>query len=116
MAKKQLAKAALNRLKRSAKGGYPIKKPKPKFRVTSSKTISEGKKSAPKAKTFKQTKAAKKPGFKTGVATGVATTAIASKITGDKVKKRSDQVKKAADESYKKQKEKQKKYREKKGK
>ena len=122
MAKKQLAKAALDRLKRSAKDGYPIKKPKPKFRVTSSKTISKGKDYAknvvtsPSKLKVKGPKAAKKPGFKTGVATGVATTAIASKITGDKVKKRSDQVKKAAEESYKKQKEKQKKYREKKGK
>jgi len=110
MAKKQLAKAALNRLKRSAKDGYPIKKPKPKFRVTSSKTISEGKKSAPKAKTFKQTKAAKKLGFKTGVAAGAAAGVAASKGVGMKKSKAKEPTKRMADDAYKKQKEKQKKY------
>ena len=110
MAKKQLAKAALDRLKRSAKGGYPIKKPKPKFRVTSSKTISEGKKSAPKAKTFKQTKAAKKLGFKTGVAAGAAAGVAASKGVGMKKSKAKEPTKRMADDAYKKQKEKQKKY------
>ena len=73
------ANTALDRIKRSAKDGYPKKKTKPKFIVTSSKTVSEGKKSAPKAKTFKQTKAAKKPGFKTGVAAGADTYAAISK-------------------------------------
>jgi hypothetical protein len=37
MAKKQLAKAALDRLKRSAKDGYPIKKLNLNLVVTSSK-------------------------------------------------------------------------------
>ena len=110
MAKKQLAKAALDRLKRSAKGGYPIKKPKPKFRVTSSKTISEGKKSAPKVKTFKQTKAAKKPGFKTGVAAGAASAYATQKGLGTKKSKAKEPTKRMADDAYKRQKEKQKKY------
>ena len=113
MAKKQLAKAALDRIKRSAKDGYPKKKTKPKFRVTSSKTISEGKKSSPKAKTFKQTKAAKKykPGFKTGVAAGAGTTyAAISKRLDMKKSKAKEPTKRMADDAYKKQKEKQKKY------
>ena len=111
MAKKQLAKAVLDRIKRSAKDGYPKKKVKPKFVVTSSKTISEGKKSAPKAKTFKQTKAAKKPGFKTGVATGAVATYAASKGAGlKKAKAKESTTKKMAGDAYKKQKEKQKKY------
>ena len=118
MAKKQLAKAALDRIKRSAKEtpGFK-KKSKNKFRVISSKTISEGKKSAPKAKTFKQTKAAKKLGFKTGVAAGAAAGVAASKGVGmKKAKAKESTTKKMASEAYKKQKEKQKKYREKKGK
>lgn len=111
MAKKQLAKAALDRIKRSAKDGYPKKKTKPKFVVTSSKTVSEGKKSAPKAKTFKQTKAAKKPGFKTGVAAGAAAGVAASKGVGmKKAKAKESTTKRMADDAYKKQKEKQKKY------
>ena len=112
MAKKQLAKAVLDRIKRSAKSNpYPGKKPKPKFVVTSSKTISEGKKSAPKAKTFKQTKAAKKPGFKTGVAAGTAVSVAASKGLGmKKAKSKESPTKRMADDAYKKQKEKQKKY------
>ena len=111
MAKKQLAKAALDRIKRSAKDGYPKKKTKPKFVVTSSKTVSEGKKSAPKAKTFKQTKAAKKPGFKTGVAAGAASAYAAQKGLGmKKAKSKEKPTKQLAGEAYKKQKEKQKKY------
>ena len=110
MAKKQLAKAALDRIKRSAKNGYPKKKTKPKFVVTSSKTVSEGKKSAPKAKTFKQTKTAKKPGFKSGVAAGAAATYAASKGVGMKKSKAKEPTKRMADDAYKKQKEKQKKY------
>ena len=105
MAKKQLAKAVLDRIKRSAKSNpYPGKKPKPKFVVTSSKTISEGKKS-------KQTKAAKKPGFKTGVAAGTAVSVAASKGLGmKKAKSKESPTKRMADDAYKKQKEKQKKY------
>jgi hypothetical protein len=114
VAKKQLAKAALDRIKRSAKNGYPKKKTKPKFVVTSSKTVSEGKKSAPKAKTFKQTKAAKKykPGFKTGVAAGAGTTyaAISKRLDYMKKAKAKEPTKRMADDAYKKQKEKQKKY------
>jgi uncharacterized protein with ATP-grasp and redox domains len=109
MAKGKLLKAGVKKLASFGKKTKPYAKFK-------SKQAEIAKRKAKLMGEPMPTKAAKKPGFKTGVATGVATTAIASKITGDKVKKRSDQVKKAADESYKKQKEKQKKYREKKGK
>ena len=121
MAKKQLAKAALDRIKRSAKEtpGFK-KKPKPKVKVTSIKTgIKKAKKAvnfdkfkqpAPKAKRLvaSPTKEAIKDTARIGAA-GAAGFAV-GKI--DSAKK----TKKMASEAYKKQEEKQKKYREKKGK
>ena len=124
MAKKQLAKAALDRIKRSAKktSGFE-KKPKAKLKATSSKTGIKKAKKATNFDKFKQTrgfptegkyamtKAAKKPGFKSGVAAGAASAYAASKGLGTKKAKSIEKpTKQLAGEAYKKQKEKQKKY------
>ena len=126
MAKKQLAKAALDRIKRSAKNGYPKGK-------KGSKPVKKGEKSykkktvnfdkfkqpAPKANRFgvtdKERKAAK-INFGMGAVTGTVATAAGLKGAGFKKTKSKEPTKKMASEAYKKQKEKQKKYREKKGK
>ena len=83
MAKKQLAKAALDRIKRSAKDGYPKKKPKNKFKVISSKTVSKGKDYAknvvtsPSKLKVKGPKESSKP-FVRGAIAGGATVGLAS--------------------------------------
>jgi len=115
MAKKQLAKAALDRLKRSAKDGYPKKKPKNKFKVISSKTVSKGKDYAknvvtsPSKLKVKGPKESSKP-FVRGAIAGGATVGLASGAGKKQSKAKESTTKRMADDAYKKQKEKQKKY------
>lgn len=115
MAKKQLAKAALDRIKRSAKDGYPKKKPKNKFKVISSKTVSKGKDYAknvvtsPSKLKVKGPKESSKP-FVRGVIAGGATVGLASGAGKKQSKAKESPTKKMAGEAYRKQKEKQKKY------
>jgi hypothetical protein len=114
VAKKQLAKAALDRIKRSAKDGYPKKKPKNKFKVISSKTISKGKDYAKNVVTNPSKLKVKEPkesskSFVRGAIAGGATVGLASGA-GKKQSKAKEPTKKMANEAYKKQKEKQKKY------
>jgi hypothetical protein len=115
MAKKQLAKAALDRIKRSAKDGYPKKKPKNKFKVISSKTVSKGKDYAknvvtsPSKLKVKGPKESSKP-FVRGAIAGGATVGLASGAGKKQSKAKESTTKRMADDAYKKQKEKQKKY------
>ena len=126
MAKKQLAKAVLDRIKRSAKDGYPKGK-------KGSKPVKKGEKSYKKKAVnfdkFKQpasgqissakkfAKGAAKKSFKTAIPAGIGFSAgVGVGAFGEKKEAKKRTTKKAADDLYKKQKEKQKKYREKKSK
>ncbi len=121
MAKKQLAKAELDRIKRSAKETPGFKKSKPKVKMASSKTGIKKAKKAVNFDKFKKpitkserlpTKLKKKDlGFKAGAASGVAATYAAQKGLGTKkAKAKEKSTKQLAQDAYKRQKEKQKKY------